>query len=216
MTPTRREFIKGIGIAIGSLVMARCVPMGGGDDTPRGHLRNCWLRFDWLTQEAQDWDDHERGEGALDQLIADHRAALDDLIAAGELDPSIADQVQVAFSEAAYHVWRSNCGMTCYEPVLINYTPTSADQLVRQADFLAEIADSGDLDQNTVAQAQAAVERDIAFLALSNEEIQSLYDELREAAGDTYNFPSFDELDLEITPEAAEAACFLVELLLEK
>lgn len=216
MSIARREFIKNVGIAIGALVMARCVPIGGGDDTPRSRLRNCWLRFDWLAQEAQDWDDYEQGEGALDQLIADHRAVLDDLIAAGEMDPSVADQVQAAFSEAAYHVWRYNCGMTCYEPVLVDYTPTSADQLVRQTDLLAEMADSGDLDQNTVAQAQAAVERDIAFLALSNEEIQSLYDGLREAAGDTYNFPSFDELDLKITPEATKAARFLVELLLEE
>ena len=41
-----------------------------------------------------------------------------------------------------------------------------------------------------------------------------LYDALIEAAGDTYNYPTFDELDLEITPEAAEAARFLVDLLL--
>ncbi|GAF81217.1 unnamed protein product, partial [marine sediment metagenome] len=70
MTPTRREFIKSAGIVIGSLVMARCVPIGGGDDTSRGRLRTCWLRLDWLAQEAQDWDDYERGEGALDQLIS--------------------------------------------------------------------------------------------------------------------------------------------------
>lgn len=216
MTPTRREFIKSVGIVIGSLVMARCVPIGGGDDTPRGRLRTCWLRLDWLAQATQDCDNYEPGEKALARLVADHQAALDELVAAGELDAAVANQVQTAFGAAAYHVWRSNVPITCYEPVLVDYTPTSSDQLAQQAELLAEMAESGDLDSSTVMQAQAAIERDIAFLSLSSEETQALYDELIEAVGDGYDFPTFDELDLEITAEATEAARFLVELLLGK
>jgi hypothetical protein len=99
--------------------------------------------------------------------------------------------------------------------VVVDYTPASSGQLAQQAGLLAEMAESGDLDPATVAQAQAAIERDIAFLNLSDAETQALYDELIEAAGGTYDFPSLDELDLEISPEAAEAARFLVELLSE-
>ena len=78
------------------------------------------------------------------------------------------------------------------------------------------MAERGDLDPVTVAQARAVIERDIAFLGLSDEETQALYDELTKAAGGTYAFPAFDELEMEILPEAAEAARFLVELLLEE
>jgi hypothetical protein len=210
---TRRDFIKSIGIAIASLVMVRCIPFGGQDDSPRGRLRNCWLQLDWLAQQTQ--GDYDRGDRAREKLAADHRAALDDLVAAGELDAAVADQMQVAFTEASHHVWRSNAPITCYEAVMVDYTPASSGQLAQQASLLAEIAGSGDLDPTTVAQAQAAIERDIAFLNLSDAETQALYDQLVATAGGTYDFPPLDELDLEVTPEAAEAARLLVELLLE-
>ena len=93
-------------------------------------------------------------------------------------------------------------------------TPTSANQLVQQAEILETMAESTSVDSEIIERAQAAIERDIAFLSLSDEEWQALYEELVQAAGDTYDFPDFDDLELEITPEAAEAARFLVELLL--
>jgi hypothetical protein len=223
MSPTRREFIKRVGIALASLMAARCacIPLiegdKGEDDAPRERLRRSWQRFDWLERQAKDWSDYEKGEKALEQLKAEHRAALDGLVAAGELDAAVADEVQNAFDAAAYHVWRANCGATCYEPLAgPEYTPASSAQLVQQTELLANLADDATLDQAAVAQAQAAVERDVAFLNLSPEEEQALYDELVKAAGGSYDFPTFDEVELEITPEAAEAARFLVELLLEK
>jgi hypothetical protein len=210
---TRRDFIKSVGIAIASLVMARCIPSGGKDDSPRGRLRHCWLRLDWLAQQAN--GDYERGDKAREKLAADHRAALDDLVTAGETDAGVADELNTAFGAAITHILFINAPITCYEPVVVDYTPASSGQLAQQAGFLAEMAESGDLDPATVAQAQAAIERDIAFLNLSDVETQALYDELIAAAGGTYDFPSLDELDLEISPEAAEAARFLVELLSE-
>jgi hypothetical protein len=69
--------------------------------------------------------------------------------------------------------------------------------LVQQTAFLEEVAAEGDIDPETVAQAQASLERDIAWLAQFH-------------AGE---MPG--ELDgVEVTPEAAEAARILVELLL--
>jgi hypothetical protein len=223
MSPTRREFIKRVGIALASLMAARCacVPLIEGGpglgSSPRDRLRRSWQRFGWLEEQAGDWSDYEKGEKAREELVSEHRAALDELVAAGELDADVADLVQEAYAEAAYHVWRANCGMTCYEPMAgPEYTPYASSQLVAQAELLADLADDATIDQETVAQAQAAVEQGIAFLGLSNEEERALYDELMEAAGESYDYPPFNELDLEITPEAAEAARFLVALLLEE
>jgi hypothetical protein len=194
-----------------------CVTLPGvsKDITPRDRLRKCWQRFDWLAQRAQ--HDFENGEQARDDLVAEHRTALDELVARGDLEADVADEIHIAFGAAVYHVWRTYCGMTCYEPLPgPEYTPVSSGQLVQQAELLADLADDTSVDQNTVAQAQATIERDVAFLNLSSEDEQALYDELMNAAGEGYHHPSFDQVDFEITPEAAEAARFLVELLLEE
>ena len=223
MSPTRREFITRVGISLASLMTARCACtqfIDGGKikgNTPRERLRSCWFSFDWLKEQASDWSDYEKGEKAREELVAEHRAALDELVAAGELDADVADLVQEAFAEAAYHVWRANCGMTCYEPIAgPEYTPSASSQLVQQTELLADLADDATIDQETVARAQAAVEQGIAFLGLSGEEEKALYDELMDAAGDSYDYPHFSDLELEITPESAEAAQFLVDLLLEE
>jgi hypothetical protein len=215
MSYTRREFIHRTGIAIAALLLARCTPAASGksDAPPRERLRESWLRLDWLAQDTREnWDGDAQGEQTREQLVSDHQAALDELVAAGDLDTAVAGQVQLAFGAAAYHVWRSNAPITCYEPVLVDYTPTSTNQLVQQADLLA---DKGDLDPDTVARAQAVIERDMAFLSLSQAETQALYDALYAAAGDTYDLPSLEELDLEISPQAVEAARFLAQLLLD-
>ena len=213
MTSSRRQFIKNVGVALGSLALARCIPPSGGDDSPQGRLRDCWARLPWLEEQTQDWDRPERGEEARDQLVADHRAALNDLVAAGDLEAEVANEIQVAFGAAAYHVWRANAPITCYEPMeLPDYGSISASQLARQADILAEVAETGDVDPETLAEAQATVERDMAYLSLAHEERENLYEEI-ETQGDPY--PRFSELDLEISPEATEAAQFLVNLLVE-
>lgn len=216
MTPTRREFLQGVALALASLSLTRCSPSGGlgRASTPRDRLRACWLEFDSLAARTR--DDYERGEEMKEQLASDHAAALGEMVAAGVLTAPVADEIQAAFQEAVYHVCRANAPITCYEPVLIDYTPTSAGQLVQQAELLAEMAESSRLDPETVGRVQAVIERDVAFLALADEEVRVLYDRLKEAAGDSYAFPSFDKLELEVPPEAVEAARFLVELLLEE
>ncbi|MBN1810527.1 MAG: hypothetical protein JXA14_01680 [Anaerolineae bacterium] len=213
MSPTRREFIKRVGIAIASLMAARCACVSFVGGSPRDRLRSCWLQLDWLAQQAQ--EDYKQGERAQKKLAADHRAALDDLVASGELDADVADDLDSAFGSAIVHVVMANTPITCYKTAEPNYIPVSADQLMRQAELLAEMAEDGHMDSAVVAQAQTAVERDITFLALSDEEMRDLRAELWAAAGDSYDFPPFDELDLEVTPEATEAARFLIELLLE-
>ncbi len=243
MSPSRREFIANVGVALAGMMLSRCrppvvtcyvpaeitvtptsttmsptpTPLAGGGDSPRDRLRACWSAFDHLGEYTREtWEYPGKADELLEQLQGDHRAALDELVAAGEMEAAVANQVQSAYFEASWHIWRLNSAATCYEPVIVAYTPTSADQLVTQAELLAELGASSGIDPATLKHAQAAIERDIAFLALSSQETQALYDELiatAEASGN-YGFPSFDELELEVTPEAAEAARFLVELLL--
>lgn len=227
---SRREFIKSLGIGLASLLTTRCSslfrptcyePMpptstpgksSGTLPTPEEkRLRRCWLDLDRLAEQTQ--KDSEGGQRIQQELVNEHRTALDALIAAGKLDQPVADQVQIAFEAAAYHVWRSNAPITCYQPMIVNFKPTSSNDLVRQAKLLAQ---SSDLDPDTVALAQTAIARDMAFLGLSEAETQALYQQIIQNAAPGTPYPRFDEIEFDISPEAAQAAQFLVKLLLEE
>jgi len=213
MEMTRRVFLKRVGIALASLLATQCTLPGGKGSSPRDRVRDCWLRFDWLAKASRNHE--QRGQRALEQLTSDHWAALGALVEAQELDAAVAEQVQVAFGAAAEHVWLANAPITCYKETMINYRPVSSDQLTQQAAILAEMADDVDIDAATVAQAQTAIERDITFLNLSSDDVQALYKEI-EALALGGSVPSFDEVALAVTPEAVQAAQFLVGLLLEE
>jgi hypothetical protein len=177
----------------------------------REHLRACWQQLQQLaTVTAQDGN---RGETMRTALIAEHQSALDDLISLGEIQPAVAEQVQVALDGAAYHVWAANVPIICYKETPINYKPASSDQLARQSALLADMAQGGGMDRETIARAQTAVERDIAFLNLPDDAVQAMYDKLMKASTNG-QYPTFDQVDLQIPPESADAARFLVELLL--
>jgi hypothetical protein len=74
------------------------------------------------------------------------------------------------------------------------------------------MASSGSIAPETVVQVQAALERDVAFLNLSQAE-ELPFTRLAMTGGD---YPAYDELELEIDPEAAEAAQFLAQVLLQE
>ncbi len=240
MSPTRREFLKGLGIALASLVMARCAPFREGGNSDRQRLRDCWLRLDWLAEQSQ--QGRVQGGEAKNELIEEHRAALDSLIASGELDKEVADQIQYAFGAASNHVFDSNwpLSITCYEKIVMatpvvppTATPTptvkelaegqvasyqsgSAARLVQQADLLTAMAGHSGIDANTVERAQQAIQRDLFFLASTAREREALADRLVEGAEGTYALPPFEQWDPALPPDVAEAARFLVELLLEE
>jgi len=212
MALTRREFMKYVGVTLASFVLARCTPpWPQRKDTTRDRLRNCWLQLDWLGKETREHWESANETRLRDELTAEHRAALDELVSTGTLTAAVADEVQAGFSAAAYHVWRSNAPMTCYAPVLINYTPETSGDLGQQAQLLDEMAGKGGLDPNTVALAQASIERDLSFLALPHEKKEELYRQILDAY---HSSIPFSEVPLEVTPEAAEAARFLVDLIL--
>ncbi len=218
MRLNRRTFIQGLGVALASCLLARCglLPTGAGSSA-RGRLRDCWLRLDWLAQETRDHFDSNVENGPLAQLTAEHEAALKALVESGEIGEGVAAELRAAFDAASYHVWRSNAPVTCYQAAVIDFAPTSAAQLVEQAATLEEMANKGQLDPAVVAQAQAAIERDMAFVSMTDEERQALYEQISQQAGDNYaSIPTFDEVELEVTPEEVEAARYLVELLAER
>jgi hypothetical protein len=206
---TRREFIRQISILLASLTATHCTPIRQPGNSAHARLRECWLGLDRLEERAQ--KNYQRGQEMSDRLQAGHRAALDELVEAGELDAVQAEHVQLIYDEALYHIERSLA--TCYEAIpMPDYLPAARGQMMRQTDLLVEMAEKGDLDPQTVAQAQAALERDVAFLNLSEADRQAFYDTL--SGGTPY--PRYEELDLDIPSPAAKAAEFLVQVLLQE
>jgi hypothetical protein len=202
MKTTRRKFIRRVGIALGSLMAMRCVPVSCYEPLPEpitpsptgfnagpiwADLRECWV--DLGNPELQSFEDTDFSRG----LRQRHDDALAALVADGELDAAVADEIAAAFEEAVTHIQRQQA--SCYIALPPQFTPR--ENLVQQAQILDEMAEEGGLDAATVAQAQEALERDIAWLAQFHAgEIPGEMDEI------------------EVTQEAAEAARILVELLL--
>ncbi len=227
MPLNRRDFMKVFGVSVASLFINRaCVPGGcyapmpltatpppTGGSSARERLRRYWLRFGELAEKSRQDTDNKLGQ----ELYAGHRAELDELVASGEISAPVANLVQEAYGAAVQHVWRSNAPITCYEPAWVDYTPTSAGVLVEQSQVLSQIAAEGTIDPATLAKAQAALEHDLSFYALTDVEMEALYSQISKDYSETgQQPPSFEELSLELTPEAQEAAQFIIDMLTEK
>ena len=171
-------------------------------------LRLCWLDLSTLErdiieatskarQEKRDswW---EMQEVVKKERATKHQAILDTLVGEGKLDKLVAEQIQVAFEEALYHIARSMA--TCYMGLPNEYYVRS--DLLKQAEVLSEI--SGGLDPATVAQARAAIAQDMTYfemIANSNGNKRSLWE-------------SYNAGNLKAGQIALEAARLLTELLL--
>lgn len=238
MSISRRDFMKLVGVSIASLALTRCrslpvtcyAPLPPSPtpieppQTPKDHLRRCWLSFGELAQATIIAGIQPTGAPKTptenifgQQLVAEHRAALDNLVAVGELTTTVANLVQEAYDAAIFHVWRSNAPMTCYEPMIVNYAPVSAGILIHQSEVLNEITDESAIGSETLAKALVALEHDMAFYSLTDAEVNSLYEHLVsewQAQGQTV--PAFEDVDLEITPDARTAAQFIISLLTSK
>jgi hypothetical protein len=180
-------------------------------------VRLCWLRFSELAEKTS--DDKNTAENLGDplgsQMISDHRSALDELVAAGGITPAVADLIHEAYVAAVFHIWRSNAAMTCYITAGPAYAPAGADDLLRQAETLNQIAGGGTVTPETLAKVQAALERDFAYYALSDEDVRALYARLLEEYSDPgETIPSFNELELTLTADVRAAAQFLIDVLM--
>ena len=219
MDLSRRDFIKMFGVSVASLLLTRCKWLGQTTPTPttpREILRACWLGFDELAQSLREAGDAYEDNTLHSQMIFDHRQALDELVAKAEITEPVADLVQEAYSDAVYHVRRSNIPVTCYEPAIVDYQPASASTLVHQADILREYAAGGTLDPDTLVIAQAALEHDMAYIALSNTETDDLVQQIMDKCQDDWAcIPEFEALPLEPSADAKAAAQFIIALLTE-
>jgi hypothetical protein len=232
MSISRRDFMKLVGVSVASLALTRCrflpvtcytpLPLSPTPTEPaltaKDRLRRCWLSFGELAQATIEESTQGSSDNTFGQrLLDEHRLALDDLIGAGELTPPVADLIQEAYDAAVYHTWRSNALITCYEPMIVNYAPVSAGVLVQQSEILSEVANENSIDPETLAKAQAALEHDMAYYALTDEQVTSLYERLAtEWQAQGQSIPNFENVELEITPDAKTAAQFIISLLISK
>lgn len=226
MSIHRRDFMKLLGMSLASLYLTRCnppfqttcyapipvtptaLPLTGG--SARNRLRLCWLGFGELAVRSQE----DTETDLKNKLVSVHRLALDELVAGGEISAPVADLVQEAYGAAVYHVWRSNVPMTCYEPLMVDFAPTGANVLVQQSHILYQLSFTGTVDPATLAKAQAALEHDLSYYALSEQDVQELYDRLLAESRETGQpLPPFEAVSLELTPEAQEATRFIIDLL---
>ena len=241
MSISRRDFMKFLGVSVASLLLTRCkktlspvttcygvalsdtptpspTPSPAAPASARLRLRQCWSSFDELAQQAiRKSQPTDTTDPFGRQLIAEHRAALDELVAAGEIAAPVADLVQEAYEAAVNHVWDSNIGLTCYTAVIVNYTPVSASILVQQAETLSQIASQGSLEAETLARVQTSLEHDLAFYDLAPQDVQALYNQIiKDYMDNGQPVPPFEELQFELTPDARAAARFILDLLTEK
>jgi hypothetical protein len=227
MTISRRDFMKLFGVGVASVLMTGCrfpvvgscyAPMPPPTSTPSStleRLRRFWLSFNELARKTTEEADQGATENTFGrQLTTGHRLALDELVASGELTAPVAALVQEAYDAAVYHIWRSNVPITCYEPVQVNYAPISASVLVQQSEILSAAAAGGAIDPATLATAQASIEHDLAYYALSDTGLQTLYDQImQDIQASGQSAPNFEDLPLELTPDARAAAQFIIDLL---
>lgn len=211
MKSTRRNFIKHVGVFLAAYLTRGCTPTCYEPVAPTPavtcytvmpvtpspstdaynalwvELKSCWLSLD--DPQLQSFEDND----FIRELRRRHNAALNALAGAGQLDPAVAEQIDIAFGQAIAHIQRQMA--TCYIYLPPEFQPR--EDLLRQAELLEEMATKSELDPDTVAQAQAALERDITWLA-----------QFQAGLGPA----ALEQIDLD--PNAIEAARILVEMLL--
>ena len=210
---SRRGFIQSVAVFLATLVSKRYLGKYSSPGTPGSspyweRLRRHWLDLEGLV--ALDW---EEGQAEVERRGTAHRAALDELVAAGKIEPAVAEHMHMAFLEAAEHIRLSRSMMTCYDmSQLGSVQMNTREDLVRQQALLVELAASGELDGAAVQRAWQAIERDIIFLE-GVASLEALSGEARWQA-ESRLLEQFESSQLEGDPAAIEAARLLVGLLL--
>ncbi len=216
MKTSRRDFIKSLGISLAAIMITRCAPFHGETDTseviaipsntpeatplpPEDLIRECWLNLDLLAKKA-----HEDGEHAGEvwsKLVNQHQAALLIMVNSGDLDMKVAQQMQDVFKHAANHIEGIySTFIMCYESMETTLF-FARDDLLQQADVLQEFSD--DIDPVVLEEIRTAIAYDITYFELAFSPRAGM--ELDE---------QFKAGEMDIMPEALEAAQLLVDILL--
>ena len=117
-------------------------------------LRRCWIEL-----KSIEVDPFGKASEVSD-LKQRHTEVVGALVASGELEGVIADEVRVAFDQAVAHAEGKMA--LCYIAFPIEYGPRQ--DLMEQIAVLQEVASQSDIDPATIAQVRAAMGRDIAWL----------------------------------------------------
>jgi len=225
MKTTRREFMRQVGVSLAALLLSGCdwisrlvspTPTPGPARTPkpstptpypyptcyvapaptffepRGNERWYALRACWLDLRDPRLQLSENAD-LVASLRRRHVEALDALVTNQEMRADVADEIGVAFEQALAHIERK----VAVSGEAIPREPTPRRILTRQAMALAEMTQSNPIAKRTIDRAQAALERDMAWLSQFRSGLQSCPSE-----------------DLVVTPAEVEAARILVQLLL--
>lgn len=129
-----------------------------GGHLQREALRECWAELKNPALRSFDDNDFSRS------LRARHADVLAALVAGGALDAAVAEEITAAFAQAILHIQGQMS--LCYIAMPVEHLPRH--DLMRQVAVLEEVAVKSEIDPATVAQARAALERDIAWLAQFN------------------------------------------------
>lgn len=179
-------------------------------------VRACWLGLlAWQAQGRRPEADHDQREAERDRRKTEHRAALDAAVEAGELQPPIAQRLAAAFDEAAFHVWRSSAGMTCYRMTMAgSRLAEGRGAVLERLAALQELADRGAVDAQVAADARETFERELVLFdgiaELETRDGQARWEAERQLV---------EQLDAGgVAPDAddVEAARVLVDLLLAR
>jgi hypothetical protein len=244
MNISRRDFMKVFGVSVASLLLSHCnqPPTPESTATPTQtpirptcytatpipptpqftplptsipalqRLRLCWLRFDDLARQTAASPDENFN--LVNTLIADHRLAMDEYAARSDFSTGARDLVQEAYEAAVYHVWRLNVRLSCYTSTIVDYYPASAQTLIQQAELLSRLSAQNNVDASTLEKVRLALEHDLAFYALTSQEVGQLYDRLiRDYMDHGTPVPAFQDLQLALTPDVTTATEFIINLL---
>ena len=234
---TRREFIKFVGLTLASLVAAGVIPACGPSSEARhsawNALRLCWLSL-WQSQKPED----------MNKQKDNYQAALKQLVAAHEISAEVSAQLWQAYEEAIYY-YSLPPVPTCYVPTMppiptatpLNcYVPTPTpiptmtplpascyeapafngyrSDLVWRLAALEDMAAKGNIEAKTVTEMRTELERELSLFEAAAA-LQSL-DVREHIQAEDQLMALIQDGKLEISPEAAQAADILVNLLLGK
>ena len=216
MKTSRRDFIKSLGISLATIMITRCAPfhseteplevMATPSDTPKAtvfppeeRIRECWRNLDLLAREAR--KDGEHSSKLWSTLVNEHQAALLIMVNSGDLDMKVAQQMQNVFKRAANHIEGIySTFVMCYESMETTLF-FARDDLLQQAEVLQEFSD--DIDHVVLEEIRTAIAYDITYFELA----------FSPRAGMELN-EQFEAGEMEIIPEALEAAQLLVDITL--
>ncbi len=131
------------------------------DASPWGALRACWLELSHRLAQPKAGLSDPTIAPFLADLRPKHAAALHALVSSGEIKAAVAEGIGAAFAEELEHAERSMS--LCYIAMPSEAMPRQ--DMLAQVAALEQIAAQSQLDPATVAQARAALERDIDWLA---------------------------------------------------